>query len=412
MVIDNSLKVMGVNKAWEQSFAVSRDDYVGRRCCENAPNCRHQELFKKLEPYEASIINEQHKKLTVRGVPLLDKDGTLYLGETVKHISITQSMSDGPRMVGSSPTFLDYQKKLLHAAQSQVPVFLAGETGTGKELAADFIHKNSDRAEYELVIVDCTVLSEDLFESELFGHEKGSFTGAGAVKKGLFEMADKGTLFLDEIGELPLSQQPKLLRALETGQFRRVGGTKALLSDVRVVCATHRNLGQMVKDGLFREDLFYRLSVFPIQVPALRQRMKDIPEIADYLLNNLGKREGKDFSIEKTALIKLLGHQWPGNIRELKNSLQLAASLCTNNCITEADINYMQQTENNVLYHPTHEDGADKNKVLQGSPLVQMESEVIQRLIEKYQGNRKLIAAEMDISERTLYRKLKRFNLN
>ncbi len=412
MVIDSALTIVGVNKAWEHSFSVNREEYIGRTCCSNAPNCRHQELFNKLEPYEASIINEQNHQLNVRGVPLLDNDGQVFLGEMVKKISHEKTHSVEPKMVGSCTSFMSYQRKLMQAAQSQVPVFLTGETGTGKELAADFIHSHSERAEYELVIVDCTVLSEELFESELFGHEKGSFTGAGNAKKGLFEIADKGTLFLDEIGELPLSQQPKLLRALETGQFRRVGGTKALHSNVRLVCATHRNLARMVKDGLFREDLFYRLSVFPVQVPALRERMNDIPEITDYLLHLMGQREGKNYSIEKSALIKLLRHQWPGNIRELKNCLQLATSLSVDAHISEADINYMQQAESNIVYHPTHMSNSDLFQDRKNNPLEQMESNVIQDLIEKYQGNRKLIAAEMDISERTLYRKLKRFNLN
>jgi len=282
-----------------------------------------------------------------------------------------------------------------------------GETGTGKELAAEFIHSYSKLADKELVVVDCTVLNEALFESELFGHEKGAFTGATRMKKGLFELADKGTLFLDEIGELPLSQQPKLLRALETGQFRRVGSTTALKSDVRIVCATHRNLAEMVKAGQFREDLFYRLSVFPIQIPPLRQRLKDIPELTDYLLKQLGQRDGHVYSISKQALVKLLQHQWPGNIRELKNCLQLACSLCDNHHIDKGDVSYMQQA-------PEIPDGFESDVVSNSicNPLQQMEIDIIQALLQKHQGNRKLVAAEMDISERTLYRKLKRFELN
>jgi len=407
VIIDAALTIVGLNKAWEKRHAVCKKDLIGKPCCQNSPNCRHGKLFKKLEPYLSTEIIDEKIKQTVRGYPLLDHDGTVYLGETITQSHILLDSNDRNKMAGSSEVFSQYKNKLLKAAKTQAPTFLVGDTGTGKELAAEFIHSHSKRAKQEFVVVDCTVLTESLFESELFGHEKGAFTGATGGKKGLFELADQGTLFLDEIGELPLSQQPKLLRALEAGQFRRVGSTSTIKSDVRIICATHRNLTEMVKAGEFREDLFYRLSVFPIQVPTLRQRLQDIPEITDYLLKQLGQRDGQEYSINKDALIKLLKHQWPGNIRELKNCLQLACSLCDAQHITEEDITYMEQVpEDKVLTDlklsiPT-----------KGSPLQQMESDIIKSLIEKHQGNRKLIAAEMDISERTLYRKLKRFELH
>ncbi len=409
VIIDASLTIVGMNKAWEKRHAVCREDSIGKVCCQHTPNCRHGELFKKLEPYVSTEIVNDNVEQTVRGYPLLDNDGTVYLGETIIERHVLLASEDFVRMVGSSSVFNQYKNKLLKAAKTQAPVFLVGETGTGKELAAEFIHRYSKRAEQELVVVDCTVLTEALFESELFGHEKGAFTGATGVKKGLFELADKGTLFLDEIGELPLSQQPKLLRALETGQYRRVGSTKALQSNVRIICATHRNLVAMVKSGEFREDLFYRLSVFPIQIPTLRERLKDIPELTHYLLKQMGQRDEQEYSISKEALIKLLQHQWPGNIRELKNCLQLACSICDNQQIVEEDISYMQQIRMTGAATSLE---VDQDSALKGSPLQRMESDVIQALLQKFQGNRKLIAAEMDISERTLYRKLKRFELN
>ena len=407
-IIDASLTIVGLNKAWEQRYAVSREDSIGQPCCQASPNCRHHELFQKLEPYASTETLNDEKQLTVRGYPLLDKDGTVYLGESVVQSNTLRKARSSSRMAGSSKVFKQYCDKLLKAANTQAPTFLMGETGTGKELASNFIHSHSKRASQELVVVDCTVLTEALFESELFGHEKGAFTGATGVKKGLFELADKGTLFLDEIGELPLSQQPKLLRALETGEFRRVGSITKLRSDIRVICATHRNLANMVKAGEFREDLFYRLSVFPIQIPALRERLKDIPELTDYLLKQIGRRDGQDYTISKEALIKLLKHQWPGNIRELKNCLQLACSLCENEHISESDISYMQQQSHGAS--PFIESNSASNS--KGDHLQKMESGIILALLQKYQGNRKLIAAEMDISERTLYRKLKRFELN
>ncbi len=407
VIIGAALTVVGLNKAWEKRHNICRKGSIGKACCKNAPNCRHAELFKTLEPYIfTEVINEEIQQ-TVRGYPLLDHDGTVYLGETITQSHVLLNVNDRNKMVGSSAVFSQYKNKLLKAAKTQAATFLLGDTGTGKELAAEFIHSHSKRAEQEFVVVDCTVLTEALFESELFGHEKGAFTGATAVKKGLFELADQGTLFLDEIGELPLSQQPKLLRAIEAGQFRRVGSTTTLTSDVRIISATHRNLPQMVKAGEFREDLFYRVSVFPVQVPTLAERLQDIPEITDYLLKQLGQRDGQQYSMSKEALIKLLKHQWPGNIRELKNCLQLACSLCDMQYITEEDISYMEPVSEQK---PLLESVAVTS--VKGSPLQQMESDIIQALLQKHQGNRKLVAAEMDISERTLYRKLKRFELN
>ncbi len=407
VIIDAALTVVGLNKAWEKRHNICKEESIGKACCKNAPNCRHAELFKTLEPYiSTEVINEEIQQ-TVRGYPLLDHDGTVYLGETITQSHVLLNANDRNKMVGSSAAFSQYKNKLLKAAKTQAATFLQGNTGTGKELAAEFIHSHSKRAAQEFVVVDCTVLTEALFESELFGHEKGAFTGATAVKKGLFELADQGTLFLDEIGELPLSQQPKLLRAIETGQFRRVGSTTTLTSDVRIISATHRNLPQMVKVGEFREDLFYRISVFPVQVPTLAERLQDIPEITDYLLKQQGQRDGEQYSMSKEALIKLLKHQWPGNIRELKNCLQLACSLCDMQYITEEDISYMGLVSEQK---PLLESPAVTS--VKASPLQQMESDIIQALLQKHQGNRKLVAAEMDISERTLYRKLKRFELN
>lgn len=408
VIIDASLKIVGLNKAWERRLTVNKKNHIGQPCCNSSPNCRHHELFKKLEPYVSTEVLDGEKQFIVRGYPLLDNDGTVYLGESIIRDSSQCDIGRAPQMAGSSKAFNLYKEKLLKAAKTQAPIFLMGETGTGKELAAEFIHTHSRQAEQELVVVDCTVLNEALFESELFGHEKGAFTGATGVKKGLFERANKGSLFLDEIGELPLSQQPKLLRALETGQFRRVGSTTILESDVRVICATHRNLASMVKEGLFREDLFYRLSVFPVQIPPLRERLRDIPELTNHLLKQFGQRDRQDYKISKEALVKLLNHPWPGNIRELKNCLQLASSLCDDENITENDISYMQLQDPEVT--PFSEPSSAPN--LKNNPLKQMEIDIIHTLLQKHQGNRKLIAAEMDISERTLYRKLKRFELN
>jgi len=324
-------------------------------------------------------------------------------------------------MIGMSVAFSNLKSKIEQAAQVDIPAILLGETGTGKEVAAAYLHQHSSRVANEFVIVDCTILTGELFESELFGHEKGSFTGATARKEGLFQHADKGTLFLDEIGELPLSLQPKLLRALESGQYRSLGSTETQHANVRVICATHRNLVEMVKAGAFREDLYYRLSVFSIHLPPLRERMQDIPLLADHLLQQVPKTNGGTYTLTREALIKLMKHQWPGNIRELRNCMQLAAGLCNNYLIDENDIHISQTQqavkmitapieENNVSPHMQEQPQALPNESF--NPLEKLESNYITQLMKKYNGNRKQMASEMNISERTLYRKLKRLNLN
>jgi len=412
VIIDKKLTVVTVNRAWEIRFGIARDRQIGEPCCSNSGNCRHSRLFEKLEPYVGLFpsdgLTDSPNQLRVRGYPLLDANGALYIGESISVATPLKSTTAPSPMVGASSTFLSLQAKLNQAAQTQAPVLLNGETGTGKELASEFIHRHSKNAENEFVVMDCTILGENLFESELFGHEKGAFTGATSGKKGLFELADNGTLFLDEIGELPLAQQPKLLRALESGQFRRVGGTSALTAKVRVICATHRNLANMVRDGQFREDLFYRLSVFPVQIPPLRERREDIPNLCTAMLTQFGQMNDCTYSISKQALAKLLQHQWPGNIRELKNCLHLASSLCTNRRIEEHDINIVQrQTVNESIPSSSQQNP----QPVHTNSLDQLEANFIKELLSRHNGNRKLIAAEMNISERTLYRKLNRLNL-
>ncbi len=215
-------------------------------------------------------------------------------------------------------------------AASDLTVLVRGETGTGKELVARAIHRASKRAQRPLIVQDCSAIPANLIESILFGHERGSFTGAADRKRGCFEVADGGTLFLDEIGELDISLQPKLLRVLETREVQRVGGTRMIPVDVRVVAATNRDLRQMVNEGTFREDLYYRLTVVQVDLPALRERAEDIPALAGQFLEESAKRgprEGASFSITDDAMTKLQAYPWPGNVRELKNTIERAVSL-------------------------------------------------------------------------------------
>jgi len=216
-------------------------------------------------------------------------------------------------------------EQVRQVAKWNTTVLLRGESGTGKELIASAIHYNSPRNGGPFVKLNCAALPDNLLESELFGHEKGAFTGAQAQRKGRFEQADGGTIFLDEIGEISPAFQAKLLRVLQEGEFERVGGTRTLKIDVRIIAATNRNLEQEVKDGIFREDLYYRLNVMPILMPALRERVEDIPDLARFLVEKLAKRQGRELSITDSALAVLMRHHWPGNVRELENCMERAA---------------------------------------------------------------------------------------
>lgn len=243
-------------------------------------------------------------------------------------------------MVGNSDKFRQCLAACHQLADTDHRILLLGETGTGKEVLARYVHATSRRAEGPFIAIDCTTLPETLAESELFGYEKGAFTGASASKPGKVEMANGGTLFLDEIGDAPLGVQAKLLRFLETNQYQRVGGTKDRIADVRIVAATNRNLGEEVKRKAFREDLFYRLKVVQIVLPPLRDRTEDIPELTRYFLGNIPRPDGSkaNFKIGQEALSTLMRHNWPGNVRELQNVLIMASAFSKNGVIEVGDL--------------------------------------------------------------------------
>lgn len=231
-------------------------------------------------------------------------------------------------IVGHSRDMQRVFEQIRQVAKWNTTVLIRGETGTGKELIANAIHFNSPRAGGPFVKMNCAALPESLLESELFGHEKGAFTGAISQRKGRFEQADGGTLFLDEIGEVSAAFQAKLLRILQEGELERVGGNRTIKVNVRLIAATHRDLERAVEEEHFREDLYYRLNVMPIFVPALRERMEDVPEIARHLLERIGREQGRELSLSENAARLLLTHHWPGNVRELQNALERASVMC------------------------------------------------------------------------------------
>jgi len=314
-----------------------------------------------------------------------------YFVEVMKTLP-SQSKS---KMIGYSPAFTDMLSLLNRAAPSDINVLLLGESGTGKELAAQYLHSHSARNNKPFVTVECSGLSEHLFESELFGHEKGAFTGAINKKPGLVEAANGGTLFLDEVGDIPLAMQVKLLRLIETGRYRSVGSIVEKQADFRLICATHQSLNEMVLSGLFRKDLYYRISPFPVSLPSLHERSEDIALIAKSLLSNIDN--SRILTLSEDALNWLMNYDFPGNIRELRNLLERATLLCDGSTI---NVRHLQSNDNHTTASDIPFDG---HSIVS---LEQMEQLYLQKVNRFFSGDNRQLAKILGVSERTLYRKL------
>jgi DNA-binding NtrC family response regulator len=294
-------------------------------------------------------------------------------------------------MISNHPSMKEVFGLIRSLEQSTTPVLIQGETGTGKELVARAIHENSPRRSQRFISVNCGAIAKELIESELFGHEKGAFTGAAFQREGLFELANGGTLFLDEIGELPIELQPKLLRVLESGEIRRVGSSKNIHVNVRIVTATHRNLSLEVREKRFREDLYYRIYVLPVTLPALRQRLSDIDLLTRHFLKDLK-------SIHPKALEKLHMHSWPGNIRELKNVIERAVILSGHGDIGENHIHFAS-----MAFH--------EEKPFQQVTLEEIEKIAIIEALEKNQWKKTETAQKLGIAKSTLHEKVKKYGI-
>ncbi|MGI5865025.1 MAG: sigma-54-dependent transcriptional regulator [Myxococcales bacterium] len=303
-------------------------------------------------------------------------------------------------IVGEAKALARVLETVKQVAPTPSTVLIRGESGVGKELIARAIHNASPRAGKAFVRVNCAALAPGVLESELFGHEKGAFTGALARKLGRFELADGGTIFLDEVGDLSPEIQVKLLRVLQEREFERVGGTETLRVDVRVVSATNRDLEQLMQDGLFREDLYYRLNVFPIHVPALRERLEDMEMLASHFVLRFAQRCGKPIKgITACAIERLKGYDWPGNVRELENVIERAIILCRGEVLGEEDLDFgMRRT---VGASPATLPGA----------LEDLEKRKLLEAIEKHRGRKSDVARELGINRSTLYYRLKKFGL-
>lgn len=310
--------------------------------------------------------------------------------------------------IGRTPAMLQVFKTIGRTATTSEAVLILGESGTGKELVASAIHKNSVRSGKPFVKVNCAALSPTLLESELFGHEKGAFTGAVAQRIGRFEQAHQGTLFLDEIGDLDIDLQAKLLRVLQTGQFERVGGNDVISVDVRVISATHQDLAVMVAEGRFREDLLYRLNVVSISLPPLRDRRDDIPLLAEHFVRHLARKyHWPQLALSQEACSKLCEANWEGNVRELQNVLSRAATLTRGRVILADDVPTVSKRSHSIVAEEGHVDESLSLRQI----LAETERRVIEQALDQCQWNRTRAAKALGISRRQLFDKIRQYEL-
>jgi two-component system response regulator AtoC len=339
--------------------------------------------FEELE----TTLERAHEKRT------LVRDNRVLQRELDRHVRFRE-------FVGKSPPLRAVLEIISKVSQAESTVLIQGESGVGKELAARAIHTHSPRRAQPFIVVDCTSLQESLLQSELFGHERGAFTGAVARKHGLFEVADRGTIFLDEIGEISLPLQSRILRVLDSGSFRRVGGVRDVRVDVRVICATNRNLDQMVKEGRFRQDLYYRINVVSFTLPPLRERREDVPLLARSFADQSPVARRKPVRFSEEALTALQAYSWPGNVRELHNVVERALILADGDRevrLEDLPGNVRQKSSSTI-----------QELTAERPSLAELERVYIQRLLTEMGGRRAHVAEVLGISERTLYRKLKR----
>lgn len=423
VLIDEDYNIVAANKAYTIAYGTNTDSVINQKCFQvshhsdtpcwkNGEDCPHQQVFATGEAFHVLHIHydqyDREEHVRIKGSPIHGANNTMYLGEAIYPVTNRDELScNQQRLIGSSAAFLECIESLSSAARIDAPVLLCGESGVGKDLAAHFIHEQSSRKGRPFVRVDCSAISERVFESELFGHERGAFTGCVGRRHGLLESADGGTLFLDEVGDMPMALQGRLLHALETGQFRRVGGRHVLDVDVRIISATQYDLQAKIDDWFFRPDLYYRLAGNVLRIPSLRERHEDIPSLVSAIMSGIEDRNHVKCRVSGRALDKLLNYSYPGNIRELKNILQQAATTAIDGFIT---VEHLQFDNNHYvsLHAGCHPVISPKNMRRSKDEL---EKEHIEALLQQYGGHRAQVAKVLKISERTLYRKIKSYKL-
>jgi two-component system response regulator HydG len=310
-------------------------------------------------------------------------------------------------IIGRSPAMINLLETVAHVAPSEATVMITGESGTGKELIAGVIHYNSPRKDGPFVKINCAAITETLLDSELFGHEKGAFTGAERRKEGRFYQAHKGSLFLDEVSEMSLAMQVKLLRVLQERELTRVGGEKVIQVDVRVIAATNKDLVDLRNRGLFREDLYYRLNVVSLEIPPLKKRRDDIPLLAQHFLEMFSAKNNKDIKgFTPSAMDLLIRYEWPGNVRELMNVVERGVVLARTEYLDDQDFSIIQ----NSLQQPAETFSAFNRKD-NNLPLEAVEKAAILRMLESVAGNKSEAARRLGITRKTLHKKLKKYGV-
>jgi PAS domain S-box-containing protein len=433
MVTDAEGYITHFNKPYGKFLELNPETQIGKHCVEVVENTRMHIIAKtgKPEINQVQWINGQN--MVVQRIPI-KKEGKVIavfgqvmfkdvrdVGKLAKNLSLLESKVKlyeeelinlrstkytFDSIIGCSKTIRSLKKEALIASTNQFPVLISGESGTGKELFAQAIHHASPRKLYPFVRINCAAIPKDLLESELFGYEKGAFTGARTGgKPGKFELAQKGTIFLDEIGDLPLEMQPKLLRVLEEKEFERVGGNKLIRSDFRLIAATNQNLEEMVNDGIFRKDLFYRLNVIPIHITPLRERRSDIVLLAWHLLRNLAQEATmSDIRMDKRTEDVLREFDWPGNVRELSNVLERALSSLDGDTIAIKDLPL-------YLIRGQQQSIKTNKRASIREAQVKAEKEAILYALEETNYNKAKAAGLLGIHRTLLYKKMKKYSV-
>ncbi|HXN46584.1 MAG TPA: sigma 54-interacting transcriptional regulator [Bryobacteraceae bacterium] len=421
VLYDQSHSITGMNRAAERLFGVAADDMVGHncrevfRCSECEPGCGLAEGLTSSQDVPHGMVrlhtdDGRERLVLIKTSQISNGNGKVQgLVATIK--DITEEMTPIKReVIADSPVMrgvLSFVKKV--AASEATTVLLEGENGTGKDLVAKTLHYESSRQAEPFIAINCAAIPETLLESELFGYEKGAFTDARAQKRGLFELADKGTLFLDEIGEIPLTLQTKLLRVLEDQTFRRLGGLKDINVDVRFVAATNKNLREAVKEGAFRQDLYFRLNVIQIVIPPLRDRVEDIPALVAFFIAHYNRKFKRRIEgVTPDAERLLASHDWPGNVRELRNAIERAMILEESSLITAASLPItIGRSDGEMEAALPLAFEIPEN----GMSLVDNERQLLARALDKTAGNQTQAARLLRITRDTLRYKMKKYNL-
>jgi PAS domain S-box-containing protein len=432
MVTDADGYITHFNRPYGQFLGIDPEEQIGKHCTEVVENTRMHIVAQTGVPEINQSQRIRGQNMVVQRIPIL-KDGKVIavfgqvmfkdvkdVGKLARELSLLESKVKlyeeelinlrstrytFDSIFGKSEAIKNLKREALRASTNQFPVLITGASGTGKELFAQAIHHASPRRPHPFVRINCAAIPRDLLESELFGYQKGAFTGAGSSgKPGKFELAKNGSIFLDEIGDLPVEMQPKLLRAIEDKQFERVGGTRIIQSDFRVIAATNQNLEEMITDGRFRKDLFYRLNVIPLHIPPLRQRKSDIIPIARHLLTNMAQEANLvHIDIGQEAEKALRNYEWPGNVRELSNVLERVISAL------ETDTIHLQNLP--FYIYGSHKKSPSGNPSSLKEVSAKTEKEAIRYALKETDNNKAKAAKILGIHRTLLYKKMKKYRL-